>query len=357
MTEHLTTLLAREAETLDVPPPPSGDILGAGRRLRRRRTGSIWGGAALAVAVVAGGSVLIGTGGDGRDIAPAASPPVQVAWAVDDTVYVGTDGRPVQMPEVAQSLYYTSAGIVVRTNKDGSSDGGAPFHFQLVRTDGVASPLDLTLGDVIPSTDPSQPYLAWATMSGGRIQVVVHDVNTDQDVAKVDVPGRFTWGGWEAPPVSLSGDQVYVATDDTAQVVDWRTGASHLSDVVPGSTSLTVSGGHVLIWGRDSVQVLDAGSGKVLFHLDGRVNDASLSPDGRFAVVSQAGQDRVHDLESGATYQISLSSWAWTYDDRAVFGVQGSTLRTCVLSTGRCQDVSVPRKAGSVRYPGVSYES
>jgi predicted heme/steroid binding protein len=113
----------------------------------------------------------------------------------------------------------------------------------------------------------------------------------------------------------------------------------------------------VLIWGRDSVQVLDAGSGKVLFHLDGRVNDASLSPDGRFAVVSQAGQDRVHDLESGATYQVSLSSWAWTYDDRAVFGVQGSTLQTCVLSTGRCQDVSVPRKAGSVRYPGVSYES
>ena len=31
-----------------------------------------------------------------------------------------------------QTLYYTSAGLLVRTNKDGASDGGAPFHFALV---------------------------------------------------------------------------------------------------------------------------------------------------------------------------------------------------------------------------------
>jgi hypothetical protein len=282
-----------------------------------------------------------------------------MAWATDDTVYVGSDGHPARMPEVAQTLYYTSAGILVRTNKDGSSDGGAPFHFQLVREDGVATKLDLTLGEVVPSTDPAQPYVAWATMTAGKIQVVVRDVSTDRDVATVDVPGTFTWGGWEAPPVSLSGDDVYVATDDQAEVVDWRTGQAHPSDVVPGSTYPTINGGHILIQQRGTVEVLDAASGKVLLHVDGRVNDAELSPDGRFAVVSRAGQEQLYDLASGATSRVSLSSYGWASNSAHVFSVQGSTLTTCSTSTGDCHDTSVPPlgKNTFVRYAGRAFES
>ena len=77
-----------------------------------------------------------------------------VVFAVDDTVYLDGGAAAAQMPEVAQTLYYTSAGLLVRTNKTGASDGGAPFHFQLVGADGTAQPLDLTLGEVVPSTDP-----------------------------------------------------------------------------------------------------------------------------------------------------------------------------------------------------------
>jgi hypothetical protein len=359
MTDRLMTLLHSEAETLDVPPVPAAEILGAGRRLRRRRTRTIWATAALAVAVVAGGSVVAAARGDGHPTPPVTATPSLMAWASGDTVYVGSAGRPARMPEVAQTLYYTSAGVLVRTNKDGSSDGGAPFHFELVRADAVATKLDLTLGDVVPSTDPAQPYLAWATMTDGQIQVVVRDVTTDRDVATVDVPGTFSWGGWEAPPVSLSGDQVYVATDHKAEVVDWRTGQTHPSDVVPGSTYLTISGGHILIWRKDTVEVLDADSGKVLFHLEGSVNDAELSPDGRFAVISQAGQDQLHDLASGATSRVPLSSYGWANTEDQVYRVEGSTLTTCSTSTSRCHDSSVPPVGKNVliRYAGRAFES
>src|SRR3954449_13534890 len=137
MTDRLKSLLHDEVETLDIPPAPATEILGAGRRLRRRRTGTIWASCALAAAVVAGGAVVVGSRDDSQAPLPTAPPPAQVAWAQDDTVYVGTAGHPVRMPEVAQTLYYTSAGILVRTNKDGSSDGGAPFHFELVKGGGV----------------------------------------------------------------------------------------------------------------------------------------------------------------------------------------------------------------------------
>jgi hypothetical protein len=359
MTERLMTLLHGEADTLELPPAPAAEILGAGRRLRRRRTATRWGAAALAVAVVGGATAVVSLSGGHDPVAASSSDAPALAYASGDTVWIGPDAVPVQMPEVAQTLYYTSAGVLVRTNKDGSSDGGAPFHFELVRDDGTATGLDLTLGEVVPSTDPSEPYLAWATMTGGKIQVVVRDVTTDRNVATVDVPGTFHWGGWAAPPVSLSGDQVYVATDDKAEVVDWRTGQTHPSDVVPGSTYLTVNGGHVLIWQRGAVDVLDAASGKVLLHLDSEVNDAGLSPDGRFAVVSQAGQDVLYDLETGATSHVSLSSWGWAYDGDQVYGVQGSTLTTCSTTTGACHDSSVPPvgKNAFVRYAGRAYES
>ena len=359
MTERLMTLLHSEAEALHVPPVPAAEILGAGRRLRRRRSRTVWATAALAVAVVAGGSMVAAARGDGHRPTPVTAPPSLMAWASGDTVYVGSAGRPAQMPEVAQTLYYTSAGILVRTNKDGSSDGGAPFHFELVRADGVATKLDLTLGEVVPSTDPAQPYIAWSTMKDGKIQVVVRDVTTDRDVATVDVPGTFSWGGWEAPPVSLSGDQVYVATDHQAEVVDWRTGQTHQSDVVPGSTYLTVSGGHVLIWKRDTVDVLDADSGKVLFHLDASVNNAELSPDGRFAVISQAGQDQLHDLATGAISRVPLSTYGWANTGDQVYRVQGSTLTTCSTSTSKCHDSSVPPVGQNtlIRYAGRPSES
>lgn len=371
MTERLTNLLGREAETVEVPAAPTADILGTGRRLRRRRTGTTWATAALAVAVVAGGSVLVGTRGDEQTVAPATPPPVQVAWAADNTVYVGTDGRAAEMPEVAQTLYYTSAGILVRTNKDGSSDGGSPFHFQLVKADGTTSKLDVTLGEVVPSTDPTQPYLAWATMTDGQIQVVVHDVSSDQDVATVDVPGTFDWGGWSAPPVALSGDQVYVGTNGPTTVVNWRTGEATTSDVLPHNAVPEVFGGRSVTTTERGTkdaraEVVDATTGGDLLDIAiGRFDQVTLSPNGRFALLATGTlapplRMKVYDVDATGSVPLPESARGYGFTSAGdPFDVLGDQLRICDPTTGECADSTVP-KLGShdfVRYAGQAFES
>lgn len=372
MTERLITLLQAEAETLDVPPAPTAEILGTGRRLHRRRTRTIWGTAALTVVLVGGGAVMAlntgrSTGGAAvTDTTPTPSSTPPSAYAVGDTVYVGDSATPVPLPEVAQALYYTSAGLLVRTNKDGTSDGGSPYHFDLVSNDGTLTPLGLTLGDVVPSTDPTQPYLAWATMSGGAIQVVVRDVTTDQDIATVDVPGTFSWGGWSAPPVALAGDLVYVVNDHETEVVNWRTGEATTTAVVPDSLFPDVHGDHVLVRHRDTSQVLDLTTGEVLLDVPSSFF-VNLSPDGRFATVSGGLQPRtsgkfdVYDVATGRAVGLPAADggYGWTSDGDSVYRVEGSTLTICNAVSGSCRDATVPevRQGTQVRYPGILYES
>src|SRR5262249_35745206 len=159
---------------------------------------------------------------------------------------------------------------LVRTNKDGASDGGAPFHFQLVKATGQTTKLKVTLGEVVPSTDPTQPYLAWAKMNAGQIRVVVRNVRTDRNVAVVDVPGTFDWGGWAAPPVALVGNRVYVGTNDQTEVVNWRTGRARTSATVPGSRFPDVHGHHAIVDGARATRVIDVTSGEVLLRVPQR---------------------------------------------------------------------------------------
>jgi hypothetical protein len=368
MTDRLATLMRDEVEALDIPAPRATEILDTGRRLRRRRAWTQRAGAVgLAAAVVTAGAFAVRGEGHSDKVAPATSPDTpQIAYAAGNTVYLGDGTTKATMPEFAQTLYYTSAGILVRTNKDGASDGGAPFHFELVREDGTTTKLGVTLGEVTPSVDASEPFLAWATMSGGKIQVVVHDVSTDRDVATVDVPGTFDWGGWEGPPVALSGDEVYVGTNGKAQVVNWRTGASAPSDAVPGSTFPDVHGGHAVVQGIDSTLVIDASTGKTLVDISAGSGGGfvQLSPDGQFAMVSAGiGPSKettdIYDVATGSKVQVPHSGWGWTYDSDQVFRVQGSTLETCSTTTGECQSSSVPSvgKDEQVRYAGFAYES
>ena len=365
MTDRLATLMHGEVEALDIPAPPATEILGAGRRLHRRRVWTQRGAAAagLALAAVTAGAVAL-SGGQSTGAGPATGkPPHVIAYAVDDTVYIsdGTGATAVTMPEVAQTLYYTSAGVLVRTNKDGSSDGGAPSHFELVKPGGTAAKLALTLGDVVPSTDPSLPYLAYAAKGGGPLfQAVVHDISTDRTEAAIDIAGKFTWGGWEAPPVSLSGADVYVGTDDKTEVIDWQTGQTTTSDVVPGSALPDVEGGRLLRAGTGSTDVVDAQSGRVLLAISGAKEDgADLSPDGRFAIVRAGDGSVIYNVDTGAKVHVPSSDWGWSSDSEDVFRVDGSTMTTCSTSTGQCQDTSVPSvgKGAFVRYAGVTFES
>ena len=180
MTDRLSALLHEEADRLHVPMPTARETIAAGRRIRRRRRLTQAGVAAAVVAVLGVGAAFVG--GDAPDRSnpdPIATDPqggpvdLGVVFAVDDTVYLDGGAADGEDAEVAQTLYYTSAGLLVRTNKTGDSDGGAPFHFQLVGADGKAQPLDLTLGEVVPSTDPTQPYLAYSEADGDGVRVIV----------------------------------------------------------------------------------------------------------------------------------------------------------------------------------------
>jgi hypothetical protein len=298
---------------------------------------------------------------------PKATP--RTSYAVGPTVHLGHRATTVQMPEFAQSLYYTSAGLLVRTNKDGSSDGGAPFHFELVKAHGKTEKLGVTLGEVVPSTDPKQPYLAWARMKGGHIRVVVRNVRTDRNVAVVAVPGTFDWGGWSAPPVALVGSRVYVGTNDQTEVVNWRTGRAMTSTTVPGSQFPDVHGNHAVVEGTQSTRVVDVASGKVVLKVAQRHGFVfvQLSPDGRFATTSGgmgegvSGPFTVYDLRQGTSVRLHNADWGygWSADGDHVYRVNGSTMTTCNAATGACHATHIPAMPPqqSVRYPGITYES
>ena len=314
MTDRLSALLHEEAERLDVPMPAAEETLAAGRRVRRRRRATQTVAVVTAVACIGTGATLLGGGPQRADDGVAEPGPadpqgqslpsdVGQVFAVGDTVYLQGGGVSARMDEVAQTLYYTSAGLLVRTNKDGASDGGAPFHFALVSPEGTVSKLGLTLGEVVPSTDPGQPYLAYADAGSGEVQVVVLDVSTDAEVARVDVPGVPDWGGWEAPPVALDGEDVFVSSQTGTQVVNWRTGEVTTNAAVPGGYP-DVHGGRAIVRDRREVRIVDARTGSTVLAVPttGDYALVRLSPDGRLATVvsdRHAGQQGRRPLHRG----------------------------------------------------------
>ncbi len=272
------------------------------------------------------------------------------------------------MDEVVQTVYYTSAGYLLRTNDTGDSDGGAPFHFTLVTPDGTAKKIDLTLGEVVPSTDADQPYLAYAeTAASGQISVVVLDVTNGDEVARVDVPGKMTWAGWGAPPVALDGDHVYVGTDDVTQVVDWRTGEVTTTDVVTGYPS--ISNGRAVVSAQDGLRIVDVATGDAVFTSDGKGSwFARLSPDGRYALVydqMQGPQDaEIYSLDSGAHVPIDGEPYGYGFTPAGdLFHVSAKGVEVCTGTTGECtttplaEGVHLDDAVYFVRVAGVAYES
>lgn len=374
MTERLSALLHDEALGLDVPPAPAHDVLSRGRTLRRHRrlrTGA----AALTVVAVVGAGVgfgLAGRGGNGPDargIEPAGpSTGHGAVFSLGTTIYYDGGTRHVSIDDKAiKSTYYTSAGLLVRHGNDNASDGGGPQRFSLVTPDGSVKPVSVVTEETVPGVDPTQPYLAYTEVKGGEVQVVVHDVATDKEVARVAMPGSFTWGGWSGPPVALSGDTVYVGTDDVTRTVDWRTGKIGQTDVVPPGYP-DVAGGRVVAGSRGESTVLDVETGKTLLSVPvGRYGYLSLSPDGRMATLAAADGKSfdVYDVDAGThvTIQGRSYGYGWTPDGDLVT-VRSHHVETCSTSSGDCTtgSVEIPAEGGGVapddlRYGNQTYES
>ncbi len=381
MTDRLHQLLQDEADGLAVPVAPVDAIVTAGRRRRTRSRWAAVTGAAAAAAVAAGlGVTLVGGPGpdEGRGDDVAASPAYagQAAFAVGRTVYVGSSAEHrVTVEDDVRALYLTSAGVVVRSGRTPWTDGGGPSDYDLVAPDGSTRSLGIALGDVAPSADPSQPYLAWASGSGGRWTVHVLDVRTSEETtARVD--GAFTWGGWEAPPVSLDGDTVYVGLDAQATAVLWRTGSSRPAAGLPGSQApdvrdgLSVSGPPLDRRYRATgpAQVVVADSGEVVRELDVAADAfLGLSPDGRYVKVTD--QDTapgapepetvtVVDVRTGTTALVDglPHDYGWTPDGGLV-RVTREEASVCSPGGRECRVVAQDLGPGEITIGGSSYES
>jgi len=349
MTERLSTLLHDEVSTLDVPPPAAAAVLSRGRGLRRRRRAVTWGASLAALAVIGGAAMTAGSLGGAdtaTDDAPVAAPPkAGPAFSIGTTVYLDGGATTARIDDKSvKSLYYTSAGLLVRHGNNPYSDGGGPQRFSLVTPDGTVKPIGVVTEETVAATDPEQPYLAYAETAGDTTEVVLRDLRDDTEAARIALPPGLSWGGWPAPPVALSGDLVYVGTDDTMRAVDWRTGEiSEVDTVDPGYPD--IRGGHAVVGDGQHTSVVDVASGETLLTLP-EDEFIILSPDGAYAVSFGSWQDEsqetiVYDLADRGKVSLGVhDSVGWTIDDE-LFAIEGRELVTCEPTTGDCTTSSL----------------
>jgi RNA polymerase sigma-70 factor (sigma-E family) len=323
-------------------------------------------GTTLAALVLAGGVGAIALGGDEPEPTPttgvdAAADP-GVSFAVGTTLYFDDASRQAQIDDKAvKSLYYTSVGVLVRHGNNPYSDGGGPQRFSLVRPDGTVSPVGVVTDETVHATDPAQPYLAYADQSGSTVEIVVHDVDTDTEVARVPVPGAAA--GFL--PVAISGDLVYLGADADDFVVDWRTGEISQPGIVRGYPD--VAGGRVATSEEGSASVLDAATGDELLTVPVQgYAYLDLSPDGRYATLEVEnfgggpGQFDVYDVDAGAhvTMPGGAFDYGWTPDGE-LFRLTEDGFDICDAATGDCSGTPLDLSGNldEAKLGGRTYES
>lgn len=377
MNDRIIELMRAETRALDVPGPDTEAILRGGRRRRRRRQAGESLGALVVVAALVGGAVALRPGGDGGgtpqqryDGASATAAYTRYgAFSAGNVVYVGN--HRVKFEDRIKAMYYTSAGVLVRAGRSAATDSAGPSRYTLIAPDGSVSPVPLQMGDRVPGTDIDSPDVAYAapTDDPGRWDLVVTDVVTGRQVARTTVAGRFTWGGWEAPPVSMVGTTVWAHFDDGWTAYDWASGTV---SKVPGSTAASESAhGRFATRGATTWTVHDFTDGSTVRELPMSQDDYGfLSPDGRFlryfdqmAVLGdgeKAPQPRFYEVDTGASHRLSrgADAFGWTPDGRVLMvDARQDTITTCDASDGACEVVRREIEDLPVRLGGNSYES
>ena len=176
------------------------------------------------------------------------------------------------------------------------------------------------------------------------------------------------WGGWEAPPVALDGEDVFVGSQSGTQVVNWRTGEVTTSDAVPGGYP-DVHGGRAVVQDRREVRIVNARTGATILTVptQGGYTMVRLSPDGRLATVASdpmpdtPGVD-LYTVDTGAHVRVEDGdpySSGWTALSQYYSVTQDGVL-TCLSGGDPCHTQPLPdgvRLEGLVRLGGVVYES
>lgn len=358
MTERLATLLRDGAGTVPPPPPPAAEILRQGKRRRRRSRTTTALAAVIVVAVVGAGVVAVVGRGSGSGLDPAKRAEFEQwgAVAVGRDVHIGRTH--VRAEGDISAMYYSADGVVIRT-------GG---RYQLVRPDGEVSSIDVDIPDRVPGFEPDSTRFAYAEAVGAdRWEVVVHDTVTDEELARVDVAGP-AYGGWEAPPVAIDGDLVWIHLADHWAEVDWRTG--EVRDVPgTGATYEAANGAYAVQAGgyterRDEPwEIRSWADGSLIGTADLRPGwYAFFSPDGRYLrafpneTIPRVWRPEVFDPATGLSRSVPTEDFGWTPAGDLLI-VEGDEIRVCTAMTDECRTRSFDRGAGALRIGGNPYES
>lgn len=396
MTDLISDLLHADADRVAVPPAPAAAVIAKGRRIRTRARLARGGVVAAGVAALAATTVVLPRDRAPEDygpLAPAVAPdPAGWAVAQGSTVHLGS-GATVEVPGKVKAMYYTSAGVMVRTGRTAYTEGDSTSNYFVLENDGDVRDFSLDLGDKKPGTDPSLPYLAYSEGDGSEWDLILRDVRTGEVATRVPYEGDFTWGGWNAPPTALSGDFAYVGVDDATLRINWRTGDVEKAKGLSAGRMPTVAGGHelfqeattrpdgVTIQGDEEVtekhRVIDAESGEVVrtFEVTGTVIDVpwpQLAADGRHVLLTPMAMCEedgecdyttptadVISVETGRrrAFTIGTGTFGWTPDGRLLL-VHDTEVRSCDADTGACDSTPVELTGtGPVRVSGNDNES
>ncbi len=360
-------------------------------RVRRRRTLARLTAAAAVLAVVGAGLSLTLGGSSPASAAQvrftnaAAAPAYDTygAFSTGRTVYIGN--HQVTFDEKIKAMYYTSEGVLVRMGRVATTDDDGPSHYTLIRPDGSHTSIDLRMADRVVATDPGSPNVAYAEPAGKRWSFVVINLVTGKEVARTTVDGAFTWGGWEAPPVTMAGHRMWALFDAGWMEYDWESGHTRL---VPGTRNAILEAAHGLFMqepGKGLTQwgVRDFRSGETLRTVRVRSADSEeldpvpspvISPDGRFVRLAShyTGYDENDKIidRPGPFQFVSIASGQVTRLDRAGplgWTPRGNTLEVdakndrltvCYPASGRCDRIDLPISGeGKVKLGGLPYES
>lgn len=289
------------------------------------------------------------------------------AFAVGNTVHIGSRTVSLRVPGRIDSLAYTSAGVVASVLEPGQdvNSGRSKHTYHLVRPGGAVSDLDLVLDGLDTTTDSDAPHLAWVSGQGGTWQVHVLDVTTG-DESLVPARGRTTLAA-RTPSVLLDGDTAVVLLDRPV-AVDWRTGETVRAEGVTPSADVVADGRVVYPAGSgpgdaSRARVFDAVTGELLVELEEQSDgSAHLSPDGRLARTSELVPSNgprnlatftIHDLDTRETVTVEELDYRWFWTpDGSLFRVNPEHIDLCAAGTAECRKVPVNLQKGPWTMPG-----
>lgn len=395
MTDQLIDRIRTHADAAPVPDLDLTGVIRRGRRVRRRRSVVRRTIATLTVGAVAGTAVVVGSsrgdGGSRLEVSTSfAAGDVDLvsaayrtggAFSRGDTLWFSDPDYAVDLGVTIQLMYYTADGVVAGVTNDDAGDVKRDYVY--VGTDGSVRELDLP-GKVVPGTDALADRFAYLTKAGDGYTIHVVEASTGRELATRDVSARYSWAGWDVPPIGLTGDFVVLGVDGAQQVVNWRTG-ERVADV-PGVQLPSTGGGRALGSERgggtyrlgDSAQLRsteDLATGGAGDDVGWSSN--ALSPDGRFVLTTNTtiGVDDdghvievyagvggdvvtdpvVHVTDVATGRRITLPgharTYGWTPDGR-LMRVDGTRVTTCDGATGACTSRTVPDGPGAIRMAG-----